>query len=132
MIETSQLDLHLIPFPSDRLSLACLRKTYPEQFDAGLQPEAFDRDAAHKLGDILTDVLYSERLLARCAYAIRAGLEIDELDITDPAALLSLQKSLAQNYKALQITSGLQSAMHEIQSFMSRAAELAPGRANRR
>jgi hypothetical protein len=86
----SQVNFTSIQFPSDEISIAQLRRQFPEHFDIGLempmksQPIFFlsraERDNAEEL---LGNMLYCERIVALDAYANAKGMKQPDCDIDE-------------------------------------------------
>lgn len=108
-----------IVFPSDRITLADLRRAHPERFDAegGDRFKRSERDPSFALNSIL----YLERLLARAAFEQALGssagvIEDSGLDRHDCV------KELASFYALYRVASGPHQTEQLIRDIESQAA----------
>lgn len=85
--DLTQLDFRDMRFPSDNLTIGAFRKKHWTLFDNGFddgdnaQPQFFlNSEAGGHSVDVLGHLLFSERVIATCAYADVAGVRRPKCD----------------------------------------------------
>jgi hypothetical protein len=123
------LDVRGIRFPSDRLTIATLRQSHPELFDADVvvngavaQPRFFfDADDGGHATDMVASMLYEERLIAALAFASETGRALSVTGIP----LDELKDELAGQYLRYGLASGAHQAAELIRDIERQGRELA-------
>ena len=98
------LDYSSITFPSDRITLADLRRAHPERFDAegGVGFHQTDGDATF----VLNTLLYTERLLARAAFEKALGRPGDAVREIGGVERDDCVEGLSEDYAFYGVASG--------------------------
>ena len=125
--EFKALDFSSLKFPSDKLTVATLRRQHPDLFDMGFstwddaQPKYFlHRDKDHYLEKGLAGMLFDERLLATCGYAEAKGIE-------RPGnwSMVECQERLVDYYRRYQLATGLNHALELVRDVERQGRSLA-------
>jgi hypothetical protein len=112
------LDYSSIRFPSDRITMADIRRSHPGRFDAEV-PEAFSHTDAEP-GFTLNAVIYAERLLAQAAFEKANGNPIDVIQMAGLERDECIE-TLAEQYRQYGVAEGLQHTVQLVRDIESQA-----------
>ena len=115
-----EFDVTKLDFPSDKLTIADLRRAYPVDFEFKWSAKSPDELRFH---NNLVPALYFERELAARAYAKAAGLPTPKA--SKGFSRKELYEGLADDYLALGATFG----RHQIDAMLQRLERQAAGQA---
>jgi hypothetical protein len=108
-----------ISFPSDSLTVAALRKSYPRSFDlprVGGSDRTYGRGS---LDDTLGNVIDNERLIASLAFKKAIGLSPTEAETEEPRE--TLVEFLTHDYVTLGVAAGEHHAEQLIRDIEAQA-----------
>jgi len=129
--EFSKLDLSVLTFPSDALSIGQLRRAHAKLFDIGFgvadesQPLFFFKIAeGDSAADIVAEMLQCERLIAVDAYSKQRGVAAPDMFVS----LDDLKQQLSATYVEYGIAQGSHHAAELIRNIERQGSDLAKGR----
>ncbi|WP_254509536.1 hypothetical protein [Anatilimnocola floriformis] len=121
----ADLDMSSIIFPSDKVTIADLRKLRPYAFDHGfdgvdnIQPVFFlEPLKSGQSMDTLGDLLFLERCAVAVAYARAEGIAPPDCEFID------MRELLKEKYVRLKLSSGILEAEELVRDLESQAARL--------
>jgi hypothetical protein len=125
--EFKALDFSSLKFPSDKLTVATLRRLHPDLFDLGFstwddaQPKYFlHADKDRHLENGIAGMLFDERLLVACAYAEAKGIE-------GPGnwSMVECQERLVDYYRHYHLATGVNHALELVRDVERQGRSIA-------
>jgi hypothetical protein len=119
MVESPEIDLTKMVFPSDGMSIKAMRRLWPEAVDTGERVNLFSNPTGGRAGEILFTMLMMERDLARAMFGLEFGREPSIMYADDDVKLLA--EDLSHLYTRVGIADGSISAKELIRGIESQA-----------
>jgi hypothetical protein len=122
------IDFSQISFPSDKLTIAALRKAYPNSFDlpARMPSSKYEEPTEYGRGSLeqtLGGVIDAERLVASLAFKESLGLALTESEALRPREVI--HDSLTSEYITLGLASGEHHANQLVRDIETQATSQA-------